>query len=76
MEILATMDLESTLSTILANFFGTTTEVIMQNLPIWLSKYGWFLCIQNIGLNFLFGVFLSLLFTGLMIFVTSGFFEI
>ncbi len=32
----------------LATFFGTTTEVIMQNAPTWLAKYGWFSLMQNL----------------------------
>lgn len=79
MEVLATMNLESTLSTILmqlANFFGTTTEVVMQNLPIWLSKYGWFLCVQNIAFNLLFGAFIGAATIGLSLLIICGALEI
>lgn len=44
------LTLKTTLATILtqlANFFGMTTEVIMQNAPYWLAKYGAFMMMQN-----------------------------
>lgn len=43
--------LQTTLANVvqqLANFFGMTTEVIMQNAPMWLAKYGWFALMQNL----------------------------
>lgn len=42
--------LQTTLATViqqLADFFGMTTEVIMQNAPMWLAKYGWYTLLQN-----------------------------
>ena len=44
-----TPTLEQTLNIILsslANFFGTTTEAIMQNAPVWLAKYGWYITLH------------------------------
>lgn len=45
--------LQTTLASViqqLADFFGMTTEVIMQNAPAWLAKYGWFTLMQNLPL--------------------------
>lgn len=47
--------LEQTLSDILvrlANFFGTTVEVVSANAPEWLAKYGWYVTLSGIGNNF------------------------
>lgn len=43
--------LQTTLAAViqqLADFFGMTTDVIMQNAPMWLAKYGWFTMMQNL----------------------------
>lgn len=43
--------LSTTLASILqqlADFFGMTTEAIMQNAPYWLARYGWFSAVQNL----------------------------
>lgn len=48
--------LEQTLSSILqslANFFGVTTQTIMENAPMWLAKYGWYTTAKDIGINIL-----------------------
>lgn len=45
--------LQTTLATIiqqLAEFFGMTTDIIMENAPMWLAKYGWFTLMQNLPL--------------------------
>ena len=45
-----TPTLEQTLNMILsalANFFGTTTEAIMQHAPEWLAKYGWYITLHT-----------------------------
>ena len=45
LETALTPTFEQTLNLIissLANFFGTTTEKIMENAPYWLAKYGWY----------------------------------
>ena len=50
LEMALTPTLEQTLNLIissLANFFGTTTEKIMENAPYWLAKYGWYKTIYN-----------------------------
>lgn len=55
---------QTTLSTVisqLANFFGMTTETIMQNAPYWLAKYGWYSVLGNMGSNIITGIFLALL---------------
>lgn len=57
------LSLEQTFSSILqslANFFGVTTETIMENAPMWLAKYGWYVTIKDIGSDIFFGVFLSI----------------
>lgn len=43
--------LQTTLSNILqslADFFGMTTQAIMENAPYWLARYGWYLQLDNI----------------------------
>ena len=53
--------LEQTLNLIissLANFFGTTTEAIMTNAPIWLAKYGLFITLKKLGLVLVIGALL------------------
>ena len=55
-----TPTLEQTLNMILsalANFFGTTTETIMQNAPTWLAKYGWYVTLHNEIVDWLLGGF-------------------
>lgn len=55
------LTLQTTLATILtqlANFFGTTSDIIMQNAPYWLTKYGWFMMMQNMV-----GAFMAAIFT-------------
>ena len=45
-----TPTLEQTLNMILsalANFFGTTTENVMANAPMWLAKYGWYITLKK-----------------------------
>ena len=57
-----TPTLEQTLNMILsalANFFGTTTETIMQNAPTWLAKYGWYVTLHNEIVEWLFGGFFA-----------------
>ena len=51
----------------MANFFGTTTEKIMENAPYWLAKYGWYKTIYNrlpeaLLLGFLIGALLMSVF--------------
>ena len=59
-----TPTLEQTLNMILsalANFFGTTTENIMANAPMWLAKYGWYSMLRNdLPLWMLSGAFVGL----------------
>lgn len=53
-------ELQNTLSTViqqLANFFGMTTDIIMQNAPEWLAKYGWYTLMENLPLVILLWVF-------------------
>lgn len=50
------LTLEQTLASILqslANFFGVTTQTIMENAPMWLAKYGWYVTVKDLGFNFL-----------------------
>ena len=60
--------LEQTLNLILsalANFFGTTTQVIMANVPEWLAKYGWYVTLHNELVEWMFGgVFAGALLAG------------
>jgi uncharacterized membrane protein len=53
-----TPTLEQTLNMILsalANFFGTTTENVMANAPMWLAKYGWYVTLKKELIEWLFG---------------------
>lgn len=74
MDTLLSPSLESTLSMILtqlANFFGTTTDIVAENLPIWLAKYGWFMCITNIGWSLIVGLFLGGVISFLIAFIIN-----
>lgn len=66
------LTLQTTLATILtqlANFFGTTSDIIMQNTPYWLAKYGWFMMMQNmIG-----AIAIAIVLTGLLAIIYLGF---
>ena len=61
-------NLEQTLNLILsalANFFGTTTQAIMENAPKWLAKYGWYVTLHNeLVLWMLGGAFVGTLLAG------------
>lgn len=50
----------------LANFFGTTTNAVMDNAPEFLAKYGWFTTLSNIGANLFMNVVLMLI-VGLLV---------
>lgn len=67
--------LEQTLNLIvsaLANFFGTTTEAILRNAPIWLTKYGWYVTLHNELVSFILGgVFFGSCIVGLFLFIYS-----
>lgn len=45
----------------LASFFGTTTEAIMAHAPEFLAKYGWYSTLNNLGIEVLLSVLLTLL---------------
>lgn len=56
------LTLEQTLASILqslANFFGVTTQTIMENAPMWLAKYGWYVTVKDLGFNIFVGVFIG-----------------
>ena len=73
-----TPTLEQTLNMILsalANFFGTTTENVMANAPMWLAKYGWYITLRkDLPSWLLAGAFLGVLIAGVFLFLwdTSG----
>ena len=71
-----TPTLEQTLNLILsslANFFGTTTEAIMQNAPTWLAKYGWYVTLHNeLGGAILIGLLMGGILAGIFLCVLSG----
>lgn len=59
------LTLEQTLASILqslANFFGVTTQTIMENAPMWLAKYGWYVTVKDLGFNIFAGFLQVLLF--------------
>lgn len=54
------LSLEQTLASILqslADFFGVTTQTIMENAPMWLAKYGWYVTIKDLGSTIFMGGF-------------------
>ena len=58
------LTLEQTLASILqslANFFGVTTQTIMENAPMWLAKYGWYVTVKGLGLTIMGGLFLGVI---------------
>ena len=63
-----TPTLDQTLNLIvsaLANFFGTSTEVILTNAPTWLAKYGWYVTLHNQLAEWVVGgIFLGFLLVG------------
>lgn len=71
-----TPTLEQTLNMILsslANFFGTTTEAIMQNAPTWLAKYGWYVTLHSeLVRPILAGLFLGGILAGIFLCVYDG----
>ena len=73
-----TPTLEQTLNMILsalANFFGTTTENVMANAPMWLAKYGWYITLRkDLPSWLLAGAFVGVLIAGvfLLLWDTSG----
>ena len=70
------LNLEQTIATViqqLANFFGTTAEVISENVPTWLSKYGWYYTLSHLGGDIFVGVLLSLMLSAVIGFIIFGF---
>lgn len=70
------LNLEQTITTViqqLANFFGTTAEVISENAPIWLSKYGWYYTLSHLGGDIFVGVLLGLMLNTVIGFIIFGF---
>lgn len=56
------LSLEQTLSSILqslADFFGVTTQTVMENAPMWLAKYGWYTTVKDIGANIFLGILIG-----------------
>lgn len=53
----------------LADFFGMTTEVIMQNAPVWLAKYGWFSLMQILPGIIALWVFVIVVVLGIIIWI-------
>lgn len=53
----------------LADFFGMTTEVIMQNAPVWLAKYGWFTLMQGLPGMIALWAFTMLVVLGIIIWI-------
>lgn len=73
------LNLEQTITTViqqLANFFGTTAEVISENAPTWLSKYGWYYTLSNLGGNIVVGILLGLIFSAVTGFIIFGFLDL
>ena len=69
-----TTELSETLNQILidlASFFGTTTNTVIDQLPIWLAKYGWYITLNNIGFNLLIAFILVGIVMGITIFFTE-----
>ncbi len=68
-----TPTLEQTLNLILsalANFFGTTTQAIMEKAPEWLAKYGWYVTLHNeLGGQLMLGLFLGVVLGAIFLFI-------
>lgn len=67
---MAGFDANLTLDSVLANavksladFFGTTTEAVMDNAPSFLSKYGWYCTLSALPTHILQAVFIIAAFT-------------
>lgn len=66
------LSLEQTLASILqslAEFFGVTTQTIMENAPMWLAKYGLYVTVKDLTSTLFIGVFAGLLLIGIVWFV-------
>lgn len=66
------LTLEQTLASILqslANFFGVTTQTIMENAPMWLAKYGWYVTVKDLGFNIFSGAFIGIIIVGIIWFI-------
>lgn len=66
------LTLEQTLASILqslANFFGVTTQTIMENAPMWLAKYGWYVTVKDLGFNIFVGVFIGAIISSIIWFI-------
>lgn len=66
------LSLEQTLASILqslADFFGVTTQTIMENAPMWLAKYGWYVTIKDLGLTIFIGGFIGIALVGGLFFI-------
>lgn len=73
------LNLEQTIATViqqLANFFGTTAEAITENAPTWLSKYGWYYTLNNLGGDIVVGILLGLIFNAVIGFIIFVFLDI
>lgn len=66
------LTLEQTLASILqslADFFGVTTQTIMENAPMWLAKYGWYVTVKDLGFNIFVGVFIGAIISSIIWFI-------
>lgn len=73
------LTLEQTLASILqslANFFGVTTQTIMENAPMWLAKYGWYVTVKDLGFNIFGGAFIGIIIVGIIWFILYAMIEI
>lgn len=73
------LTLEQTLASILqslANFFGVTTQTIMENAPMWLAKYGWYVTVKDLGFNIFSGAFIGIIIVGIIWFILYVMIEI
>lgn len=55
----------------LAEFFGTTTNKIIENTPTFLSKYGWYMTVKDIYLIPIVAVLVTFIGTGLYTLITD-----
>lgn len=73
------LTLEQTLASILqslANFFGVTTQTIMENAPMWLAKYGWYVAVKDLGFNIFVGVFIGAIISSIIWFILYSMIEV
>ena len=77
MENIVSVSLEAALAQViqqLANFFGTTTNAVMEKMPEFLAAYAWYATLN--GMHYIIWIPLLGAVTGLFIYVMFDFYEV